>query len=170
MNRIARSIRLSPDVWSALDTAALNASSTSGQFRSANALLEEILVAGLRAQGEPRPEAAVALERMRTARRQKETQDRERVARLLKLLRSLRRSSAVARHAVFERARAAIDRWRRGRLVSPNYIEAWEKLIAGGLPAIERGLREGFGGLGPEALAANAPFVIDHRPSSPTSA
>jgi hypothetical protein len=163
--RVARSIRLPPDLWRALDAAALDASSAAGRFRSANALLEEILIAGLRTAGEAQPEGS-ALERMRAARRQKQTKDRERVDALLKFLRLLKRSSATARHAALDSARAAIDRWRRGRLVSPTYIEVWEQLIAGGLPALERGIREGFGGLGPEALAGNAPFTIERRHSS----
>lgn len=163
--RIARSIRLPADLWGALDAAALDASSNSGRFRSANALLEEIVLAALRMQGEARPEAS-ALEQMRAARRQKQSQDRERVERLLKFFRLLRRSNATARDAALDSAKAATGRWRRGRLVSPHYIEAWEQLIAGGLPALERGMREGFGGLGPEALAANSPFTIDRGRSS----
>jgi hypothetical protein len=160
MDRVTRSIRLPPDLWRALDAAALDAAAKSGRFCSANALLEEILRAGLRGPIPVRQEAS-PLDRMRAARRDKQVNDRARVERLLALVRSLRRAGANPRRAALDNARATIERWRRGQLASPHYIEVWERLIAGGIPAIEQGIKEGSGGLGPEALAANAPFIID---------
>lgn len=159
MDRVARSIRLPQDLWRALDSAALDAAAKSGRFRSANALLEAILRAGLQSPTLVRQEAS-ALDRMREARREKRIKDRERVDALVKLVRALSRSNAKARRAALDNARAMIERWRRGRLASPLYIEVWERMIAGGVPAIEKGIQEGFGGLDPEALAANAPFMI----------
>jgi hypothetical protein len=160
MDRVARSIRLPPDLWRALDAAALDAAAKSGRFRSANALLEEIVRAGLRGPIPVREESS-PLDRMRTARRDKQVNDRDRVDRLLAHMRLLRRLGVKARRAALDNAKAMIERWRRGQLASPHYIEVWERLIAGGIPAIEQGVQVGFDGLSSGALAANAPFIID---------
>ncbi|MFN0301522.1 MAG: hypothetical protein ACKVQU_14340 [Burkholderiales bacterium] len=164
MDRVARSIRLPPDLWHALDAAALDAGAKSGRFRSANALIEEILRAGLRDPIPAREESA-PLDKMRAARHAKQIKDRERVDRLLALVRALRRSGANPRRAALDHAKATIERWRRRRLASPQYIAVWERLLAGGISEIERAIQEGFAGLGPEALAANAPFMIGPVPA-----
>lgn len=156
--RVARSIRLPRAVWRALDEAALQASSTTGRYLSANALLESVVAAHLESRRAP-PRPRSDLGQMRAARAAKQSQDRERVLRQERIVRTLQRAAIGKRRAALSEAMAIVDRWRRDELASPLYIEAWRKLLGTGLPAIANALRVGHGGLSPAALAANSPFL-----------
>jgi hypothetical protein len=162
MARVARSIRLPRALWAALDQAALDASSRSSGYRSANAMLEEILQAQLDRRQADR--SASSLDLVRAARSAKRDQDRERVRRHLDFIEALARAGSRQRKAALEEAARSIERWRREGLASPIYIAAWTKLVAAGVPAIARALRLGHDSLSPEALTANSPFAVSASP------
>lgn len=157
-SRVARSIRLPRGLWRVLDEAALQAASASGRYVSANALLEAIVEAHFasRSVGVRKP---VDLQPMRVAREAKRTQDRERVSRQESIVQALQRASSRAQRDGLNRAMATVDRWRRDRATSPQYIDAWSELLSTGLPAVVNALRHGHAGLSPTALASNSPFL-----------
>ncbi len=157
MSRVSRSIRLDAGLWRALDRAALEISSRSGRYCSANALVEEILRARLSAAATPDQELA-PIAQARAARARKQADDTRRVAWHKRLAAHLAHAAAAEQRSTFEQAAAEIRRWKRARLASPIYIEAWSRLIAEGPQAIARAMGEGYHGLSPAALAGNSPF------------
>ena len=157
MSRISRSIRLDAALWRALDGAALDISSRSRRYCSANALIEEILRTRLPAVG-TRDQEPASIAQARAARARKQANDNRRVAWHKRLARHLERAGSGEQRSTRERAAAEIRRWKRARLASPIYIEAWTRLIAEGPRAIARAMGEGYHGLSPAALAANSPF------------
>jgi len=157
MSRVSRSIRLDAALWRALDRAALEISSRSGRYCSANALIEEILRTRLPAAGTLDQELA-PIAQARAARAHKQADDTRRVAWHKRLAGHLGRAAAAEQRSTLEQAAAEIRRWKRARLASPIYIEAWSRLIAEGPRAIARAMGEGYHGLSPAALAANSPF------------
>lgn len=159
MSRTVRSIRLSPELWHALDAAALAATRQGGRYVSANAVIEEIVRTRI-ATG-PVPAAAnPALERSRRARAGQRVREASRVALQRRYLDHLSRGARSARAQAFVQAEAEVARWRRERLASRIYVEAWERLLKEGPKAILRALESGFRGLSPAALAANSPFLL----------
>ena len=157
MSRVSRSIRLDAALWRALDRAALDISSRSGRYCSANALIEEILRTRLPAVDTlDRKPASIA--QARAARARKQADDARRVAWHKRLASQLERAAATERRSTLQRAVAEIGRWKRARLASPIYIEAWSRLIMEGPRAIARAMDEGYHGLSPAALAANSPL------------
>ena len=157
MSRVSRSIRLDAALWRALDRAALDISSRSGRYCSANALIEEILRTRLPAVDTLDREPA-SIAQARAARARKQANDTRRVAWHKRLAGHLERAAAAEQRSTLERAAAEIRRWKRARLASPIYIEAWSRLIAEGPRAIARAMDKGYHGLSPAALAANSPF------------
>lgn len=157
MRRVSRTIRLDAALWRALDRAALEISSRSGHYCSTNALIEEILRTRLPAV-DTRDREPASIAQARAARAHKQANDTRRVAWHKRLAGHLERTAAVERRSTLERAAAEIRRWKRARLASPIYIEAWSQLIAEGPGAVARAMGKGFQGLSPAALAANSPF------------
>ena len=160
--RTARSIRLPSTLWAVLDEAALAESAKSGQYQSANALLETILEARLRAPPAA-PNGGTVLERMRRARAAKATQDQAHVQRLAGYLEALATASVGRQRRARADAKAVVKRWRDSSLASPQYIDAWTRLLEMQIASLQRALRNGFVGLTPQALAANSPFAITPR-------
>ena len=158
MRRAARSIRLDTTLWQALDRAALDVSSRCGRYYSANALLEEILRTRLHDAGAI-AQVGAPIAQARVARAQKQSSDARGVAWHRRLADHLERAGARERRAALDRAAAEAGRWKRARLASPIYIEAWSRMLAEGPRAIARAMREGYLGLSPAALAANSPFT-----------
>jgi hypothetical protein len=157
MNRVSRTIRLDAALWRALDRAALDISSRSGRYCSANALIEEILRTRLPAL-DTRDREPASIGQARAARARKQANDTRRIAWHKRLAGHLARATVTEQRSTLERAAAEIRRWKRARLASPIYIEAWSRLIAEGPHAIARAMGEGYQGLSPTALAANSPF------------
>ena len=157
MTRVSRSIRLDAVLWRALDRAALDISSRSGRYCSANALIEEILRTRLPAVDTLHREPS-SIAQARAARARKQADDIRRVAWHKRLAGHLERAAATEQRSILERAAVEIRRWKRARLASPIYIEAWSRLIAEGPRTIARAMNEGYHGLSPAALAANSPF------------
>jgi hypothetical protein len=167
-SRLSRSIRLSSTLWRALDGLALDASVREGRYRSANAVLEEILRARLDPSPYARPVPAATqsgIDRMRAARDAKQAADRERVVLLLAHTRGLQRAAAAPRARALAAAQTVVEKWRRNGLAAPTYIDAWHQLLETGLPEVIRALERGTSALSAEALAANSPFIIS--PTSP---
>lgn len=156
--RAARSIRLDTALWRALDRAALEVSSRSGRYLSANALIEEILRTRLPVLSTLDGDSE-SITRARVARAGKESSDARRAAWHSRLADHLERTTALERREALERAAAEVHRWKRARLASPIYVQAWSRLLAEGPRAIARAIREGYHGLSPVALAANSPFL-----------
>lgn len=166
MSRTVRSIRLSPELWRALDSAALATTHQGGRYVSANALLEEIVRTRI-AAGPVTAAANSALERTRRARAEQRVREAARVAAQRRYVEHLSRGNrAQQKHALVEAA-AEVARWRRNRLASPLYVEAWERLLGAGFRAILRTFESGYEGLSPAALAANSPFLT-RTPASET--
>lgn len=157
MSRTARSVRLAPALWRALDAAALAATQRGNRYVSSNALLEEIVRTRV-AAGPAAASTNPALERVRGARRTQHAREAARIASQQRYLRHLSGGSRSERKRDFELAAAQVSLWRRKRLASRIYVEAWERLLSAGPRAILRAFESGYEGLSPAALAANSPF------------
>lgn len=157
MSRVSRSIRLDAALWRALDRAALDISSRAGLYCSANALIEEILRTRLPTVDKMDREPA-SIAQARAARARKQADDARRVAWHKRLAGHLARAAATEQRSTLEQAAAEIRRWKRARLASPIYVDAWSRLIAEGPRAITRAMDDGYHGLSAAALAANSPF------------
>ena len=160
--RSVRSIRLSATLWAALDESALEASAREGRYRSANAILEAMLEAKLHAPPAVSSDDS-SIDRMRKARAQKHAQDLERVQRLAEFVLALATATSSRKRRVIDEAKTTVERWRRGGLASPQYIDAWARLLDAEIALIQRALRNGFAELTPQALAANSPFGVEAR-------
>ncbi|MBI3376400.1 MAG: hypothetical protein HY017_32180 [Betaproteobacteria bacterium] len=157
MSRTVRSVRLAPALWHALDAAALAATQRGGRYLSSNALLEEIVRTRV-AAGPVADAANPALERLRHAREAQRTREAAGIASQRRYLRHLSSSSRSERQRALGLAAAQVALWRRKRLASRIYLEAWERLLGAGPRAILRAFESGYEGLSPAALAANSPF------------
>ena len=166
MSRTVRSIRLNPELWRALDSAALATSHQGGRYVSANALLEEIVRTRI-ASGPLAVSTNPALERTRQARTEQRSREAARVAAQKRYVEHLLHGNRSEQKYALAEAAAKVARWRRNRLASPLYAEAWERLLRAGFKAIVRAFESGYEGLSPVALAVNSPFFT-RAPASET--
>jgi hypothetical protein len=125
---------------------------------SANALLEEIVRTRI-AAGPVTAAANPALARTRRARAEQRLREAARVAGQRRYVEHLSRGKRLEQKRALIEAAAEVARWRRNRLASPLYVDAWKRLLGAGIQAILLAFESGYEGLSPVALAANSPFL-----------